>query len=114
MSVVLLTMVGPPANRFYGDAVIVCVDCEGWQGECQGDPSEIGITLLDTRKLGQLTMKDWRNEQLHSFHFRMRETMLNARRHLEHLRNLKFRQNVEESGAKRLGDAIRSHLRNLE
>lgn len=32
---------------------------------------------------------------------------------MEHLRNLKNRENVEESGAKRLGDAIRSHLRNL-
>ena len=32
---------------------------------------------------------------------------------MEHLYNLKLRENVEASGAKRLGDAIRSHLRNL-
>ena len=49
MTILLLTVIGSPANAFYGEFVIVCVDSEGWQGSSYA--SEIGITVVDTREL---------------------------------------------------------------
>ena len=45
-------------HPFYGDVVIVCVDCEGWQSNSQIRTSEIGVTLLDTRDLHDIPIAD--------------------------------------------------------
>ena len=59
-----------------GDAIILCIDCEGWQGLHDDNPSELGFAVLDTRKLQGLTMNEWRNKlKLSTFHFRIKETM---------------------------------------
>ena len=62
-------MIGSPVYPFHGDAIIVCVDCEGWQGA--GNVSEVGITILDTRNLAGVHIAEWRRTNLHSFHYRM-------------------------------------------
>ena len=68
---------GSPAGRpFYGDVVIVCVDCEGWQSNSHIRTSEIGVTLFDTRELHDIPIDNWEH-QVHSFHFRTTELMKN-------------------------------------
>ena len=66
----------PAGHPFYGDVVIVCVDCEGWQSNSHIRTSEIDVTLHDTRDLHDIPLDDWEN-QVHSFHFRTTELMNN-------------------------------------
>ena len=57
---------------FYGDVLLVCVDCEGWQSTSEVRTSEIGISILDTRHLRGMPINSWK-DHLHSCHFRTSE-----------------------------------------
>ena len=60
---------GSPAHfRCFADALIVCVDCEGWQSNANFRTSEIGVTVLDTRDLVGKAIKDW-DKDFNSFHY---------------------------------------------
>ena len=75
------TIIGPPARHpSYGDVVIVCVDCEGWQSNSRIRTSEFGVTLVDTRDLHDAPVIVWKNH-IHSFHLRTVELMGNRPAH---------------------------------
>ena len=71
----ILTIAGSPAHLFFGDAIFVCVDFEGWQGEYANNPSKTRITVLDTRRLYGPSIQEWRTSELHTFHFRVKDNM---------------------------------------
>ena len=54
-----LTMIGSPVGHpFFKNIVLVCVDCEGWHSNSQIRTSEIGVTLLETRILHDVSIID--------------------------------------------------------
>lgn len=69
-------------HPFYGDVVVVCADCEGWQRNSEVRTSGIGVSIMDTRDLNGVAVQDWKHK-VHTFHLGTKDaastvTMLNT------------------------------------